>query len=297
MRTTLLLSLLSAAALCAADAPEVIGRVGGVQVNAAEVRASIAALGSEQEAAVSRDPELLNQVVRSLLVQRLLLREAESKAHDKEPEVAAKLARVREVALTESYLARVSEPPANWPAEEEIKAAYEKARPSIGVPKSWRLAQIFVSAPKEGSTRASGQPPEKLAIVRKLLTEKGADFAGIAAKYSEEPASAGRGGEIGWLAETQIQPGIREKLGGLKINAISDPIRLDDGWHIIRFLDVREPYTPTLEQVRTQLAAKLRGEKARENSQAFVAKLLETNPVAINEIALGQFLSADKKQP
>lgn len=295
MKRALIFSVWLASALHSRAADDVVGRGGDLQINATEVRASLAALGAQENAAVLRDPALLNQLVRSLLVQRLLLKEAESKQHDKEPEVAARLARARDALVTESYLAAVSQPPADWPGEGEINAAYEKAKPSLGVPKSWRLSQIFIAAPQDTGKDAADKAQGRLDAVVELLNAGGADFSKIAAAHSEEEASASRGGEIGWLAESQIQPGIREKLGALKVDAVSAPIRLDDGWHIIRVLDAREPFTPTLGQVRTQLVAKLRSEKARENSQAYVARLLSDNPVAINEIALGQLVNEAKK--
>ncbi len=275
----------------AAAKDAVIGRIGDIQVNAAEVRASIASLSTQDGAAVARDPALLNQVVRSLLVQRALLKEAEDKAHDKKPEVAAQLARAREVALTESYLQSVSVPPESWPGDAELKAAYETAKPSIGVPKTWRLSQIFISVGREADKAASDKALAKLEAVRKDLKTTGADFTKLAAAHSEEQASAGRGGEIGWLAETQIQPEIRESLGTLKVDAVSEPIRLNDGWHIIKVLDAREPYTPTLEQIRTQLTAQLRAEKTKANSQAYLAKLLQDNPLAVDEIGLDKILA------
>lgn len=286
---SLLLTLSST--LSAQTKEGVIGRIGDLQVNAEEVRASVASLSSQDEAAISRDPALLNQVVRSLLVQRALLREAEAKAHDKKPEVAAQLARAREVALTESYLQSVSTPPESYPGEAELKAAYETAKPSIGVPKTWRLAQIFISVSKDADKATSEKAQAKLETVRKALKATGADFTKLATEHSDEAASAGRGGEIGWLAETQIQPEIRESLGSLKVDAISEPIRLNDGWHVIKVMDSREPYTPTLEQIRSQLIAQLRAEKTKANSQAFLAKLLQDNPLAIDEISLAKVLT------
>ncbi|MES2705648.1 MAG: peptidylprolyl isomerase [Verrucomicrobiota bacterium] len=283
----------SSAAVPAADS--VIGRIGPIQVNAADVRASISALTSQEGAAIKNDPALLNQVVRSLLVQKVLLSEAESKGHDKKPEVAAQLARAREVALTESYLQTVSTPPDSYPGEADLKAAYEIAKPAIGVPKSWRLAQIFISVGKDADKAAADKAQSKLDTVQKALKGAGADFSKLAASHSEEQNSAGRGGEIGWLAESQIQPGIREKLGVLKVNAVSEPVRLEDGWHIVKVLDAREPYTPTLDQIRSQLVAQLRAEKTRANSQAYLAKLLQENPLAVNELALSQLVGEAKK--
>lgn len=285
----------AASASPAPAADSVIGRIGPIQVNAADVRASISALTSQEGAAIRNDPALLNQVVRSLLVQKVLLSEAESKGHDKKPEVAAQLARAREVALTESYLQTVSTPPDSYPGEADLKAAYEVAKPSIGVPKSWRLAQIFISVSKDTDKAAADKAQAKLDTVQKALKGAGADFSKLAASHSEEQNSAGRGGEIGWLAESQIQPGIREKLGALKVDAVSEPVRLEDGWHIVKVLDAREPYTPTLDQIRGQLVAQLRAEKTRANSQAYLAKLLQENPLALNELALSQIVSEAKK--
>jgi parvulin-like peptidyl-prolyl isomerase len=290
--------LVGASPLAAQSTPTadgIIARIGDLQVSASDVKASLAALGAKDGTAIRNDPALLNQVVRSLLVQRILLREAEAGGHDKKPEVAAQLARAREVALTESYLQSIATPPETYPNETELKASYEAARPSIGVPKSWRLAQIFISLPKDADKAAADKAQARLDAVQKALKSSPADFAKLASAHSEEQASASRGGEIGWLAETQIQPGIREKLGSLKTDAISDPIRLDDGWHIVKVLDAREPYTPTLEQIRSQLVTQLRAEKTRENSQAYLAKLLQENPLAINELALDQIAEAQPK--
>lgn len=272
-------------------ADDIIGRIGGISVNAEDVKGSLAALSANDGAAIKNDPALLNQVVRSLLVQRVLLQEAEAQGHDKNPEVAAQLAKAREVALTESYLLAVSIPPESFPSEAELLAAYEVAKPQIGVPKSFHLAQIFISTEKD-----TEKAQTKIDHLQKALKSAPADFGKLAAQHSEEIASAGRQGEIGWLAETQIQPEIREKLGALKVDAISDPVRLKDGWHIIKVLDAREPYTPTLEQIRTQLVTQLRAEKTRANSQAYLAKLLQENPLAINELALGQIAESGEKK-
>jgi parvulin-like peptidyl-prolyl isomerase len=273
----------------------VIGRIGALTVNAAEVKDSLDALSANDGTAIRNDPSLLNQVVRSLLVQRVLLKEAEARGHDKKPEVAAALAKAREVALTENYLQTVSTPPESYPNETELQAAYETARPQIGVPKSFRLAQIFIAVTKDAAKTKSEKVQAKLDSLQKALKANAGDFPKLAGEHSEETASAGRSGEIGWLAESQIQAGIREKLSSLKADAVSEPIRLDDGWHIIKLLDSREAYTPTLEQIRPQLVAQLRAEKTKANSQAYLARLLQENPLAINEPALGQIAGGEKK--
>ena len=273
-----------------ADDKAVVGRVGDLDVKVDELRASLAGLGENGEAAMSNDPALLNQVVRSLLVQRVLLKEALEKKWDTRPEVSAQIERAREATITESYLQSLSAPPDSFPSEADVKAAYEVAKPALLAPKTWHLAQIFIAAPADAPKEETDKAAAKLETVKKALKATGADFAALAAAHSDEQTSAGRGGEIGWLAESQIQPEIRAKITALGLNAQSEPVRLNDGWHVIKVLDIREANTPTLDQIRPKLVQQLRAEKTRANSQAHLARLLQENPVAVNELELQKVL-------
>ena len=123
---------------------------------------------------------------------------------------------------------------------------------------------------------------------------KQGDFAALARAESDEPQSAARGGEIGWLQESAIQPEIRTKVSSLAKGAVSDSIQLGDGWYFVKVLDIREPRTATLDEVRDQLKKVLRAERARLNREAYLAKLQQQNPMAINELALSKLLEPSK---
>jgi parvulin-like peptidyl-prolyl isomerase len=122
------------------------------------------------------------------------------------------------------------------------------------------------------------------------LEAKDADFSSIAQSHSQEPVSAARGGEIGWVTETQIQPELREQVRRLKLNETSPPIKLKDGWHFLKLLDARAAFTPTLEQIRPQLVKQLRQDKLSANTQAYLARLLKEHPLVLNESALSKVL-------
>jgi parvulin-like peptidyl-prolyl isomerase len=267
--------------------PDVLGRIGEAEVLTDDVRALLRQLGPAERQALEQDPAVLGQVVRSLLVQQLVLKQALEKKWDKEPEVIAQLQRVRESTLTETYLQSLAAPPAAYPSEAELSAAYEANKAALLQPKSYHVAQIYIAEPRQGTTPEVGKKAqEKLGEVKAALKQPGADFAKLAATYSEEAASASKGGEIGWLAESQIQPEILKELPKLELNTVSEPVRLDDGWHVLKVLDVREPFTPTLDQVRDQLAQQLRAEKLKTNTQNVIAELVKNHPIAINELAL-----------
>ena len=149
-------------------------------MNLEEIKGALANLDVRELAAVSRDPALLNQVVRSLLVQRLLYREAVAKKWDQSPEAKAQLERLRQSAITESYLQSVSQPPVGWPADAEVQAAYEANKASFLVPKQHRLAQIFIALPKDAEAATAERAQAKLDAIKKKLDDKEADFAALA---------------------------------------------------------------------------------------------------------------------
>ena len=269
--------LLLSAALVVAETSTVLAKIGDIEISSGEIQEVVSGLDPAQQAALAKDPTALSKYVRALLVQRMVLKQATGKNWDQDPAVIATLVRAREAALAESFLQSHSSPEAGYPSDTEVTEAYESNKEKFLVPRTYHLAQIFIANDKA-----------KLDATVKQLKLKNADFEFIAKSASEEPASAARGGEIGWLTDEQIQPEIRAKLPTLKLNTVSEPIQLADGWHILKVLDIRESNTPTLDQIRDQLIAKLRSERAQLKRQEYLAQLMRENPVAINEIELGK---------
>lgn len=75
-------------------------------------------------------------------------------------------------------------------------------------------------------------------IRRELLT--GADFAELARRFSEDPISSAKGGNLGWIRPDQIVPGFAETMVSLPVNTISDVSKSRYGYHIIEVLDQRK---------------------------------------------------------
>ena len=284
LRIVILLSLTAVSHLYG-EAPAVLGRIGDIEVTADQLRESLAGIeGADINTA--NNPQALGQYARALLLQRLVLQQAREQKWDQDPAVISRMVRAREAALSESYLESKSKPDATYPSEQEIKNAYEANKSKLLIPKSYELAQIFIDTPESEDSTAQAKAKSKLEEVRKQLAAKDADFSSIARTSSDEKSSAENGGKIGWLAENQIQPEIRSKLPNLKLKAVSEPIRLNAGWHIIKLLDVREARPPTLDEIRDNLVTSMREEKSRELRQNFIAELLKKHPLAINEIEL-----------
>jgi peptidylprolyl isomerase len=289
-RAGLLLAALAAVACSRSAAADVVARVGDTDVTTEELRTYVETLDAPERSALARDPALLSQVVRAYLARQAVLKEAQSQKWEQRPEVRSQLDRVREQALTEIYLQAVSKPADSYPSEAELRSAYDANRKAFEVPRQYRVAQIFVTAVKGGDKKEEEKARSRVEDIKKRLSARGADFAAIARSDSDDKEAAPRGGEIGWLTEAQMVAGIRSTVAALAKGTVSDPVRLDDGWHILEVLEVKEPFTRALPEVREALVARLRGERAKANRQAYLAKLLEQNPPAINELALSKVL-------
>jgi peptidylprolyl isomerase len=294
------LSLLAAALAIASPAPlspvladDAVARIGATDVGAAELRAYLETLGAEQRAAVAKEPALLTQVVRAYLARQAVVKEAKAKKWDQDPAVKAQLDRVRDDTLAELYLTAVTQPDPKVPSDAEVQAAYDANRAAFQVPRQFRVAQIFVAA-RKGDEGAETAARKRLDDAVKKLERKGADFAAVAAAEGDDKTAATRGGEIGWLTEEQLVPGIRATVTGLAPGAVSAPVRLDDGWHVVKLLETKAASARPLAEVRGAIAAQLRAERARASRQAHLAKLLEQNPPAINELALSRLVKSER---
>ena len=279
------------------ESGDVVARVGDTNLTSEQVRAFIAGLSARDRAALAQDPSRLSQAVRLMLTSQLVLKEALAKKWDQQPSTIAQLNRLRESAIIETYLQSVSAPPANYPSDAEVEALYESKKPAFLVPRQFSLAQIFIAAPQGAAKEIEEKARQKLEDVQKKLKQPGADFAAIAHADSDDKASSEKGGTLGWLGENEMRPEIRSQVAGLAKNAVTEPVRLDDGWHLIKLIDTKATYTRPIAEVRAQLVQHLREERAAALQRAYLAKLVEQTPLAINELALSKLMEAPSREP
>jgi peptidylprolyl isomerase len=268
----------------------VIAKVGESEVRTDDIKPLIEKLPLRDQLLLSKDPTALNNLVRELIVQQLVFKEALGKKWDQQPQVQAQLDRIRQDAITQSYLQSLATPPQDFPSQADLQAAYEalKKNNSLQVPRQYHLAQIYVACAKGADKAVEEKAQAKLDSVQKAL--KGGDFATVAKGQSDDASSASRGGDLGTLPENQIQPEIRTAVAALAKNGVSDPVRLKDGWHILKLVEVKDPYTASLEEIKVPLTNELRNQKAQLLVKAYLAKLLQQNPVTLNEIAVSKLI-------
>jgi peptidyl-prolyl cis-trans isomerase SurA len=113
---------------------------------------------------------------------------------------------------------------------------------------------------------------QKLNSIRDRIINKGESFAAVATVVSEDPGSAGEGGDLGWTNPGTFVPEFEKQLAALQPDEISQPFRTQFGWHIIQLLGRRQ--FDTTDEVRHQQAfTTIRESKADEETELWLRRL------------------------
>jgi peptidylprolyl isomerase len=191
--------------------------------------------------------------------------------------------RARDQALLQAYVNSLARPPANYPSEDEIKGFYEASKANFTQPAEFLLAQIFIASPEDADKASAANAQKKAVDVATRVQKAPGEFAKIAKESSEHKDSAAKGGELGWVPETQLIPEVRAAVVRMTKGEVSAPIRSSSGWHIVRLADRKVSVTPPLLDVRDQIVANMRLRKAQEVERRYMEDLLSKSAVNINQ--------------
>jgi peptidylprolyl isomerase len=257
---------------------------------ASDLRDYVLTLEPETRRQALASPQLASRLVQLEIIRKAILDEALAKKWWQRPEVAKQISTARDAIVLKSYLASAIDMPAGYPSDQEIKSAYDLNRDKFLVPRQYRLAQIFVASPM-GDKNADAMLRKAQDLANKAHA-KGARFDQLARQNSQHQLSAAKGGDMGWLIETQIVPELRGKIVGMARGDISDPIRTSQGWHIVRLLDTKPAAPKPLAEVRALIATSLRQKRQQDEEQRYIMRMLQKTPVSVNEPRLRTVLEA-----
>ena len=99
--------------------------------------------------------------------------------------------------------------------------------------------------------------------------KKGTDFAELARQKSKDPGAAAEGGDLGYFSKDQMVPEFAEVAFKLEKGQISDPVKTQFGWHVIKVEDKRTKPAPDFDQVKDQIETFV----VRKAQADFIAKL------------------------
>jgi parvulin-like peptidyl-prolyl isomerase len=265
----------------------VIAKGGSIELGTEDVRSAVAALPEESRRIVRSNLPSLEQLVRSQVVERSALADAKVAGFDKDPKTQRELSALQQELLTRLWIASHASPPADYPSAAEVQSAYDAARAVS--PVEYHLAQIFIKAP-------DGSDPDTLAAALRKVTDletkvRGGDFAQLAKEQSEEPASASKGGDLGFVSGDRMLPEVLKVVRGLAPGQVAGPVKTAQGLHFVKLVETRPMSIPPLAQVRDRITADLRARRTAELQRTYVSQLTDRLGISINEIELTKLQS------
>lgn len=218
--------------------------------------------------------ELSDKELWDLLLDQLVRQTAVASAGVEDAGTRAQLELQQRSTLAASAVAAISEVE---PTDEEIQASYDKLFANAEATTEYSAAHILVK-------------DEQIAKDLKKKIEDGADFGELAEENSTDNSGPNKG-DLGWFAADQMVPEFAEAVVALEPGEVSDPIKTQFGWHLIKLNDTRVKEAPKLEEVRDQLAQlvlreKVEAEIERLTNEADVEKVEGVDVGLINKTDL-----------
>ena len=231
------------------------------KVNGSEIRQSDVALAEEElgQSLAQMDPATRKENVLSFLIDmKIVSKAAEDKKIENNEDFKKRLAFTRNRLLMDSLLASEGKAATT---DDAMKKVYEEATKQITGEQEVHARHILVETEDEAK-----------AIKAEL--DKGADFAELAKKKSKDPG-ASDGGDLGFFTKEQMVPEFSAVAFTLEPGKISDPVKSQFGWHIIKVEEKRNRKAPEFEQVKGQIETYV----TRKAQADYVAKLREAAKV------------------
>ncbi len=236
--------------------------------------------------------EITKTVIEQLITQRLIMQEARKRnsvATDKdvdgqlvairqrfpsESEFNAALARnnltmttLRELIRVQLSQRKVAEAVAQGTVtDEEVRKQFDGNHSLYDKPAQIKVSHILFRISEKGQEAVAAA---KARIAREKLND-GAKFEDVAKRSSEDPGSAERGGDLGYVSKGTMVKEFEQAAWALKPGETSGPVRTQYGLHIIRVYDVKPAEKAEFEKVKNEIREQLLASKREKAFEAWI---------------------------
>ena len=234
----------------------VIARVNGVDITQGDLALAEEDMGADMQAT---SPEAKHENLISYLADIIMVTQAADKKNlGDNPDFKRRLAFLRNKLLMGYELQREAKTALT---DEALHQTYDEAVRSMAGQEEVRARHILVDDEDEA---------------KKVLDQlkSGADFAALAKEKSKDPGAA-EGGDLGYFTKDQMVPEFADVAFKMYPGQLSNPVKTQFGWHVIKVEDRRTKQPPEFDKVKDQIEAYL----ARKAQTDFITKLRQSAKV------------------
>lgn len=185
-------------------------------------------------------------------------------------------------------------------SDDQLKVQYQANIQQYQVPNRVHVEHILFMT--VGKTDAEVDEIKKTAEdVLAQAKKKGANFEDLAKKYSQDPGTKEKGGDLGWLTQGQTVPEFEKTAFGLDKGRISDLVRTQYGFHIIKVLDKETAHTKPFDEVKDSIRAPLMlqeaDKQASDTADQLAKAIRQSNKVSLDDLAKQYHLTVSETRP
>ena len=238
--------------------------------------------------AMADTPQGRKEMLDTMVIRELILQQAAKDGLDKGAEIEEKLQDLKKRLIVESFLKKKVEVESKV-SDEDMKKFYEQNKDKFKSGEQIKASHILVKTEKEAKD-----------ILAQL--KSGGNFEALAKKSSVDSSSA-KGGDLGWFGKGSMVPAFEKAALALKEGQISDVVKSDFGFHIIKLTGKRPAGIRPFEEVKEQIKGAIMPTKQQEVFQKIKDELKKTAKITIKEDVLNSVggkkeeTQADVKKP
>jgi peptidyl-prolyl cis-trans isomerase D len=155
------------------------------------------------------------------------------------------------------------------PTPQQVEAHYQANLQQFSNPEQVHAQHILLKTAGKDAAAVRKQAESIL----KEAKAPGADFPALARKYSEDDASKGSGGDLGFFGRGSMVKPFEDAAFAMAPGQISDLVETDFGFHVIKMLEKRAAGQRPLAEVKDQIAEQLKWQQAQERATALATAL------------------------
>ena len=241
-------ALLGAPGMQAFAQDKVVATIDGKPITEGDLAVAESEIGSDM--GTKPGPQKRTSLLEFLIDNQLFAEAGEKAKLDQGPDFETRLAYLKRRALRELYFEKVIK---GSVSDADARKIYDD--------------QVKLLKPEEEvSARHILVETEEQAKELKAKLDKGADFAQLAKENSKDPGSKDDGGNLGYFGHGQMVPQFEEVVFKLKKGEVSDPVKTQFGWHLVKLEDSRTKQPPAFEIVKDRIAQSLLLQKAQKTA-------------------------------
>jgi peptidyl-prolyl cis-trans isomerase D len=144
-------------------------------------------------------------------------------------------------------------PSVGEPSEGDLRDRYETEKNRFGTVERRLVSHILVKTQGDDADAQKAALDKASALAARARGD-GADFSALAKEASDDLGTKELGGDLGWVERGLTDPVFEDALFAMEAVGISDPVRSDEGYHVIQLREITPASQKSFEEVREELA-------------------------------------------